>query len=262
MKKLTIITICFNEENTIKRTIESVLTQTYSNFEYIIKDGNSSDKTNEIVKSYREKFENRDIRFVHLVGSDEGIYDAMRIALEESSGEWVNFMNAGDSFYNELVCEEVFQYRTWMQQGVLYGHTLCELERSYKFVQINNHHNLINGTGICQQACFVRKKVLDDIPFSKNYKILGDYDFLLRALDANIMFKQLNLIVVNYNRRGVSSRQIYKTHLEKNDIMRRYNKDIKIGIRKKIELKFKTCIGGSFPMLLDFLFCKRLSKSM
>lgn len=262
MTKLTIITICLNEEKSIKKTIESVFSQTYSDFEYIIKDGNSTDQTNEIINSYREKFKERGIRFVHISEMDEGIYDAMRVALEEATGEWVNFMNAGDSFYNKQVCEDVFQYRTWKEAEILYGHTLCELERGYTFVQINNHHNLINGTGICQQVCFARKNVLDDIPFSKEYQILGDFDFLLRALDANIVFEQLNMIVANYNRKGVSSRQIYKTHLEKNDIMIRYNREIKIGRKEKIVLRIKTWIGNAFPMFLDFLFCKRLSKSM
>lgn len=262
MKKITIITICYNEEKKIKRTLDSILCQTYSNYEYIIKDGNSTDGTNEIIAEYKDRFENKGIKFMHLISNDGGIYDAMSIALKQATGEWINFMNAGDSLFNNHVLEDIFQYREWAKQDILYGHTLCELEQGYKFVQINNHNNLINGIGISQQVCFVRKKILDRFSFSKQYKILADYDFLLRAQDANIVFEQLNLIVAHYNRQGISSRNIYETYLERNVILKRYEKNISLNIVKKFILLFKTNFGRFCPLMLDFLFCKHCSKSM
>lgn len=262
MKKITVITICFNEAETIKRTMDSVLYQTYSDFEYIVKDGNSNDKTNEIINSYKTKFEERGIQFTHLIGDDSGIYDAMNIALKYAVGEWINFMNSGDSFYNNQVLEDIFQYKEWENKGILYGHTLLELERGYKFVQINNHNSLYKGVGISQQVCFARRNLLDKFLLSKRYKILADYDFLLRVKDADIEFGQLNIIVANYNRKGISSKHIYEATIEQNDILMRYKKSNSLSIFTKVYLKIKTLFSELCPMFSDFLFCKHISRKM
>lgn len=262
MKKVTVITICFNEEETIKRTMDSVLYQTYSDFEYIIKDGNSRDKTNEIINSYKGKFEDRGIKFTHLVSKDAGIYDAMDVALKYSNGEWINFMNSGDSFYNEHVLEDIFQYREWGDEGILYGHTLLELEKGYKFVQINDHKNLIKGIGISQQVCFTRKNILDNFSLSKQYRILADFDFLLRAKEADILFGRLNIIVANYSRQGISSRSVYETTMELSNILARDKQTNSLSMFVKMVLKIKTIFSRKCPIISDFLFCKHLSKSM
>ncbi len=260
MRKISIITICLNEEKTISRTIESVLNQTYSNIEYIIKDGGSSDNSNEIISRYREKLESRNIKFCYLTGKDSGIYDAMNIALKEATGEWVNFMNAGDSFYSPYVLSDLFNNKQWTKCGILYGHTLCELERGYRYVQINNHNRLIDGIGISQQVCFVRKELLDKYPFSKRYKILGDFDFLLKMYSLNVSFINVNLIIANYNRQGVSSRHIYETTMECHEILNQYRKQESFTVKDKFILKIKDYFIKRFPSVSDFLFCVHMSK--
>ncbi|MCM1175367.1 MAG: glycosyltransferase [Blautia sp.] len=262
MKRVTVITVCLNEEKSVARTIESVLDQTYRNMEFIVKDGDSSDRSNDIIRSYRKKFAEKGIRFLHLTGNDKGIYDAMNIALKEASGEWVNFMNAGDSFYDRNVLEDVFQNKRWDGYGILYGHTMLRLADGYKFVKINHHKRLPEGAGISQQVWFARKELLEGFPFSEKYKILGDFDFLLKAQAAGAAFAPLNIIVANYDRHGVSSQEVEKVFSERKAILENYNIHISPTGSNRFILKIKTIFSKCFPMCSDFLFCKHLSKNM
>lgn len=92
--KISVITVCYNAVDTLEKTIQSVLEQTYHNIEYIIIDGGSTDGTVEIIHRYV------DYLAYWVSEPDRGIYDAMNKGIERATGEWVNFMNAGDYFYN------------------------------------------------------------------------------------------------------------------------------------------------------------------
>ena len=103
MKKITVVTVSFNAEGTIENTIRSVLDQSYDDFEYLILDGKSTDQTYEIVKSYDSSFKEKGIVFRHFSSPDSGIFDAMNKAVQEAQGEWIIYMNADDSFYDQNV---------------------------------------------------------------------------------------------------------------------------------------------------------------
>lgn len=103
---ISVITVCYNAEKEIERTIRSVLGQTYKDLEYIIVDGASKDNTIGIAKQIIHEYPNRD---VHIISEpDKGIYDAMNKGIKIAKGEWVNMMNAGDSFNNKNVLEKIF----------------------------------------------------------------------------------------------------------------------------------------------------------
>lgn len=101
--KISVITVCYNAVDTLEKTIQSVLEQTYHNIEYIIIDGGSTDGTVEIIHRYV------DYLAYWVSEPDRGIYDAMNKGIERATGEWVNFMNAGDYFYNYDVISNVFK---------------------------------------------------------------------------------------------------------------------------------------------------------
>ena len=102
-----VVTICYNAENTIKKTIESVLNQNSINYEYIIEDGSSNDSTVEIAESYSEKFKEKGISYKIISKKDDGIYDAMNKAVSVSEGRYVIFMNSDDCFYSKNVLSNV-----------------------------------------------------------------------------------------------------------------------------------------------------------
>ena len=105
---VTIITVCLNSESTIWRTINSVLAQTNKNFEYIIIDGNSTDKTLEIVESFKEKFKNKGITYRWTCEPDNGIYDAFNKGILLAQGDWISFLGS-DDIYTENAIQVYFE---------------------------------------------------------------------------------------------------------------------------------------------------------
>ena len=101
--KVSIITICFNSEAVIRKTIESVLNQTYTDIEYIIIDGASKDKTVEIAESYRLSLEGKGITFNVYSEPDKGIYDAMNKGINKATGELVGLINSGDWYEPSMI---------------------------------------------------------------------------------------------------------------------------------------------------------------
>ena len=88
--KVSVVTVCLNAVNEIERTMLSVLDQTYTNIEYIVIDGGSTDGTVDIIRKYQD-------RIAHFISEpDKGLYDAMNKGIDLATGEWINFMNAGD----------------------------------------------------------------------------------------------------------------------------------------------------------------------
>lgn len=102
LPKISVITVVFNRVETIGKTIENTLSQTYPNLECVVVDGASTDGTMEIVKSYADR-----IRWIS--EPDNGIYDAMMKGARMATGEWVIFRNTGDYFYSNHVIKDIFE---------------------------------------------------------------------------------------------------------------------------------------------------------
>ena len=105
--KLSIVTVCYNSSKTISNCIESVLRQNNNNYEYIIIDGASDDGTVEIAKTYKEKFEEKDIKYTIISEPDLGIYNAMNKGIDRASGEWILYLNSDDEFYGNKAIREL-----------------------------------------------------------------------------------------------------------------------------------------------------------
>ena len=117
---ISVVTVCYNAADTIEKTMLSVLNQTYHDIEYIIIDGGSTDGTVEIIRKYAD-------RIAYWVSEpDKGIYDAMNKGIKVATGEWINFMNAGDEFVDANVLDKLFFAKTVANVDVIYGNTLME----------------------------------------------------------------------------------------------------------------------------------------
>ncbi|EIF50097.1 glycosyltransferase family 2 protein [Sulfurovum sp. AR] len=179
---ISIITVVYNGEKYLEQTIQSVINQNYDNVEYIIIDGGSTDRTVDLIKKYEDKID------YWVSEKDSGIYDAMNKGLELVSGEWINFMNAGDSFCDKSILQEtVSTYLFQQKYDIVFGYVkMIDEEHNYLGYRHPYKHleecDFLKDNCVAHQAAFTHKKVFEQIgKFSCEYQVQGDYDFWLRA---------------------------------------------------------------------------------
>lgn len=175
--KFTIITVCYNAEKYIEDTINSVLSQTYSSFEYIVKDGQSDDGTMDIV----HRLTDGDNRVMIIQGKDRGIYDAMNIAVLQASGEYILFLNAGDAFVDDLVLSKTAEYMTAQTADIYYGDVI-EISNKRKSLRVYTEKNskmwyYSLGACLCHQGMFCKKELFQRKLFDLDYIVCADRDW-------------------------------------------------------------------------------------
>ena len=125
--KVSIITVCYNSEKTIERTIRSVLSQNYKNYEYIVIDGNSTDNTLKIINKYRKKID------IFKSEKDRGIYDAINKGIKHSSGSIISILHSDDVFYDKLTIKNVVSnFKSNQKIDCLIGNTVIVKKNSKK----------------------------------------------------------------------------------------------------------------------------------
>ncbi len=203
--KVSIITVCYNSEKTIEKTIKSVLGQTYDNIEYIIVDGASSDGTMDIVSSYRERFGDR---LTVISEPDDGIYFAMNKGIERSSGELIGIINSDDWYETNAVEKMVEAYRENHDNPltVYYGMTGIISDGIMLEVAGSSHENLEDEM-ISHPSCFVTKAAYDKIGvFDTGYTSVADYDLMLRyKRSGQVSFVPVEAHIANFVLGGMSS---------------------------------------------------------
>lgn len=180
--KISVVTVCYNSEAVIEKTVQSVVNQSFDDFEYIIIDGASTDKTLEIIEKYKDKI-------TKVVSEkDGGIYDAMNKGIVNASGEYVIFLNADDVFLHENVLKLAAEKMTDGKD--LYYGDLVFLEKSTGKIN-NRRQNNVNYIYLCggmlfHPTVFASKKLFEKIGnFDTKYRIVADYDWIIRALAKN-----------------------------------------------------------------------------
>lgn len=199
---VTVVTVVYNAVDLIEATIKSVLGQSYSNLEYIVIDGGSTDGTCAIIEQYKEKIA------CYVSEPDNGIYDAMNKGVKLSKGEWVNFMNAGDEFYNVRVIEDVMKVGPFASTvKVLYGDMCLKIQGQTDIIK---HHNNINKNvvqySLNHQSTFVNGDWMRSILYDTSFKIAADANLFNETAKKGYDFQYVPVIVSNYEAsNGVSS---------------------------------------------------------
>ena len=200
---ISIITVCFNSAKTIRQTIESVLNQTYTNIEYILVDGKSTDDTIEIIKEYVPKFVENGIIYRWISEPDNGIYDAMNKGIKMATGEWVNFLNCGDLIFEQNTLDIIFLH---LKSDLVFGNHAIYSYNPNKYQIISANRKLNNfQMPYCHQALFIRKQVIDCFPFDSRYKIAADYYQFVQCKKANFTISHIPFTIVLYLNGGFSS---------------------------------------------------------
>lgn len=203
---VSVITVCYNSEETIARTVESMLQQTYENYEYIIIDGASTDNTLEILKSYEPRFLGK----IKIISEpDSGIYDAMNKGIRNASGELIGLVNS-DDFYEKNALEVMVKEYKKLQKKyvVLYGFQRS-LEGEDEINVVLYHHKYLDRQMITHPTCFVSKQVYRDFGmFDTSYKSSADYELMLRFLyTKKVYFQPVYEIISNFQLGGMSGSQ-------------------------------------------------------
>lgn len=194
MAKISIITITYNAGKVLEKTMESILNQRDKNFEYILIDGASKDTTLDIITKYEAKiirgdylgFSPQNFRWVS--EPDKGLYDAMNKGLQNATGDFVWFMNAGDKIYNTDTLSKIQD--AWEKNpdaDVIYGQSLIidendqPLGERHKIApKILTSKSLLNGLVVCHQSILVKRLMAPC--YDLQYKVSADYDWTNKVL--------------------------------------------------------------------------------
>lgn len=195
---VTIVTVVYNGIDTIEKTITSIISQKYSNFEFIIQDGGSIDGTIDIIKKYGHYISSWESR------ADNGIYDAMNKAILKAKGDWIIFMNSGDTFVDENVLKNVFKNEVANDIQILYGNV--QLQFGGKTLKKDCTPNGACGLPhhICHQATFSRGQYLKDHLYDTSLKICADYKLAHDYFKEGGRFLYKEVDVANYEFFGFS----------------------------------------------------------
>jgi glycosyltransferase involved in cell wall biosynthesis len=206
MPLITVVTVVRNGEKTLEETILSVINQTYKNVEYIIVDGASTDGTLEVIKKYEDRID------YWVSEPDKGIYDAMNKGIDLATGEWINFMNSGDEFYQVTTLHDVFLDFLNHNVDIIYGDTLLIFDFGSVIEKVKPFNNIINKMIFNHQSSFVKTILLKKLKFDETLKICGDYNFFYKCYLNQKYFKYIPMLIAIYNAEyGVSHN--YKIYL-------------------------------------------------
>lgn len=219
--KITVITVVYNAKNDLEKTILSVLSQTYPNIEYIIIDGGSTDGTLDIIKKYKSKIT------YWISEPDEGIYDAMNKGINLATGKWINFMNAGDIFFDKYVIERIFKQNI-IGYHFIYGSHFKIYPKKILHFKCKPLNFLWETMCFCHQSLFVKTILMKKTLFNTTYKIVADHEFIFKHYIKNYTFFECNFPISIVSSGGSSDTQLIKRTIEKWNFILEYDNSSKI----------------------------------
>lgn len=176
--KLSIITINYNNRTGLEKTIQSVLSQTFTDYEYIIIDGGSTDGSREVIESVKD-------RLAYWCSEpDKGIYNAMNKGIAKAKGEYLQFLNSGDYLYDAQVLQKVFEKER--TADILYGYMIIDgnnVVGNKAIMKPVLYWNDFWGNTLPHQSTFTKKELFDKYgSFDETYKIVADAKFFIRTI--------------------------------------------------------------------------------
>lgn len=221
---LSVVTVSYNSEKTIRKTIESLLAQTFSDFEYFIIDGNSTDNTIQIVKEYEEAFEKKGVKFTWISEEDGGIYDAMNKGVNLCKGTHIGLLNS-DDWYENHTLELVAECCKNTQADYIHGN-INTFSSTYKFLKTKkpeSKEKMIQRMTFFHPASFISTKIYNELGrYSLEFPICADYDFILRIINRDYKIEYIDHILTNFLFGGLSTSSVVSA-LKESHLVRVHN---------------------------------------
>jgi len=224
--KVSIITVCFNSDKTIEKTIQSVISQKYKNIEYIIIDGNSSDNTSKIISKYSEYISK------YISEPDAGIYDAMNKGINCAEGDVVAILNSDDFYTDKNVISDVVELFTNQKVDIVYG-DIEYFNQSHEDTIVRvwvageyKRGSFVRGWHPPHPAFFAKKSMYNKYGgFDISLNISADFDLMLRFMDFNKAFSlYLNRSLVQMCAGGESGKSIKNIFIGNMNILKSFRK--------------------------------------
>ena len=241
MIRFSVVTITYNAERVLQRTLDSVLSQTYEGVEHLIVDGASKDGTLLLAEQYKAKSDASESghKVIILSEPDHGIYDAMNKGLTQASGDYIVYMNAGDFFPHADTLEKIVQHCQLNEQptdelpGVLYGNTdIVDGEghflhpRRLQPPAKLTWKSFRNGMLVCHQAFYARTDIAKNQQYDTRYRFSADVDWCIRIMKETermgLALCNTEMVVANYTEEGATTQNHQASLKERFDVMRRH----------------------------------------
>lgn len=222
MKTLSVITVTYNAERTLERTLNSVREQSYPHIEHVVVDGKSKDGTLALIREY----ENPRLRWIS--EPDKGLYDAMNKAAAMASGDYLCFLNAGDTFFSSDTVAEMMQSVPQSTfPDILYGETAI-VDNNGKFLHMRrlkapetlSWKSFRQGMLVCHQA-FIAKRLLFE-PYDLSYRFSADVDWCIRLMKKAKLIHNTRLTLINYLSEGMTTQNRKASLKERYRIMAKH----------------------------------------
>jgi len=213
----SIITVTKNTEEKIDKTIQSVLSQSYKNFEYIIVDGHSKDGTLNKIKKYK----NSKIKIFSR--RDKNFYEGLNFGIKKSKGRYISILNSGDLYFSHSILKKMNAYILKYKNFGLYFSNLFFTDKGkIKRIWIykNFLHNLNDAFKIAHPTIFFSQQVAHKFKYNMKYSISSDLDLILKLIKKKITYKHLNFFSVIMETGGMSS--------FRGNFFKKLNEDLKI----------------------------------
>ncbi len=215
---ITVITVVLNEPVALQKTMNSIFGQTYDNIEYIIIDGLSSEATLTIIKENEDKID------YWISEKDKGIFDAMNKGIELATGDWINFMNAGDYFFQNDTVSTVFQ-KPYGTADFIYGDTFFLGGDYYGVVKCWDLNILWQTMVFTHQSLFTHRRILKARQFDTTFKICADYDLIYSSYMQGKKFFNAGTVISAFDP-GFSDVNRAKLAYEKWKVVKKYRHDV------------------------------------
>jgi len=201
-KKLSIVTINYNNKGGLKKTFESVVHQTWQDFEFIVIDGNSLDGSKDLLGQYSSRLD------YAVSEPDSGIYNAMNKGIRVATGDYIMFLNSGDSLIDNTVLEKIHLELNG-QYDIYYGDILHNEGNKQEIRTFPKKLNFafFYEQNISHQASFIKAKLFKDIfLYNEGFKIVSDWEFFVYAIcKRDASYKHIDCVIVSYDGVGISS---------------------------------------------------------
>lgn len=196
---LSIITVNLNNRDGLQRTIDSVVGQTFTDYEWIVIDGGSTDGSRELIEQYADHFA------YWCSEPDKGIYNAMNKGIAHAKGEWLQFLNSGDWLYENTTLEKVFAKE--YEADILYGDLILTKNDTTQPVHYDSDLTLytLYYKSLPHPSSFIRRTLFSDKLYNEDLKIVADWAFFLECAMNKVDFAHLDFFISYYDYTGISS---------------------------------------------------------